>query len=155
MSSEPAVPPAARSLAERKRDTLRKLETEVDIWVASATADGRANLAPLSFVWHAQALTLAVPAASLTARNLTRAGRARVALGHTRDVVMVEGPIETLAIGTDPELEDAHARATGFDPREEASTFVYLRLTPDRIQAWREANELAGRTLMADGAWLV
>lgn len=147
--------PPARSRAERKSDTLRKLESDVDVWVASASADGKANLAPLSFVWHRAALTIAMPAASITGRNLTRAGRARVALGPTRDVVMLEGPIEVLPIGTDPELEDAHAKATGFDPREEGSTFVYIRLTPARIQAWRESNELAERTLMEDGAWLV
>jgi len=28
-------------------------------------------------------------------------------------------------------------------------------LRPLRVQAWREANEIAGRTLMRDGAWLV
>jgi hypothetical protein len=28
-------------------------------------------------------------------------------------------------------------------------------LRPDRIQAWRESNELAGRLLMRDGTWLV
>jgi hypothetical protein len=50
----------------------------------------------------------------------------------------------------------AHARsgAAGFDPREEAQTFAYFRLTPERIQAWREANELSGRELMQNGAWL-
>lgn len=146
--------PPARSRAERKTDTLRKLESEVDVWVASASEDGEANLAPLSFVWHREALTIAMPATSITGRNLTRAGRARVALGPTRDVVMLEGPIEVLPIGTDPALEEAHARATGFDPREEGSTFVYIRLTPERIQAWRESNELAERTLMRDGVWL-
>ena len=29
-----------------------------------------------------------------------------------------------------------------------------LVLRPERIQAWRESNELAGRLLMRDGAWL-
>ena len=144
----------ARSRAQRKADTLEKLASEVDVWVASASEDGRANIAPLSFVWHDGAITISMPATSLTARNLTRAGWARMALGPTRDVVMLDGPIEVLAIGADPELEDAHARATGFDPREEASVYVYIRLRPDRIQAWREENELAERQLMRDGVWL-
>jgi hypothetical protein len=152
--SEPAVNAPARTREQRIADTLRKLETEVDVWVASASEDGRANIAPLSFVWHDAALTIAMPATSLTARNLTRAGWARMALGPTRDVVMLDGPIELVSIGTDPALEDAHARATGFDPREEAVAYVYLRLRPERIQAWREAHELAGRQLMQDGAWL-
>jgi hypothetical protein len=77
-----------------------------------------------------------------------------VALGTTRDVVIVDGPLEVLPIGSDPALEDAHARATGFDPREETKTFAYFRLKPERIQAWREENELADRELMRGGFWL-
>jgi hypothetical protein len=61
--------------------------------------------------------------------------------------------VEALAIGTDPELEDAHAWATGFDPRTLADEYVYLRITPHAIQAWREANELEGRVVMRDGVW--
>ena len=30
----------------------------------------------------------------------------------------------------------------------------FFRIVPDRIQAWREVNELTGRTLMRGGAWL-
>ena len=153
MSERPVNAPA-RSREQRIADTLRKLETEVDVWVASASEDGRANLAPLSFVWHDAALTIALPATSLTARNLPRAGWVRMALGPTRDVVMLDGPIEVLPVGADPALEDAHARAAGFDPREETGTYVYIRLRPERIQAWREAHELAGRRLMEGGAWL-
>jgi Pyridoxamine 5'-phosphate oxidase len=148
-----AIPPA-RTRAQRRVDVLKKLETEVDVWVASASEDGRANLVPLSFVWHRDALTVAMPVASATARNLERARWARMALGPTRDVVLLEGPVEVLPIGADPALEDVHAAATGFDPREEPKTFAYFRLTPERIEAWRESNELAERRLMQDGAWL-
>ena len=86
--------------------------------------------------------------------NLVRAGWARVALGPTRDVVIIEGPLEAIPIGADARLEDAHARATGFDPRTLAEHYVYLQITPHNIQAWREANELEGRQLMRRGAWL-
>jgi hypothetical protein len=83
--------------------------------------------------------------------NLLRAGWARVALGLTRDVVIVEGTVDELPRGADPELEAAFAAAAGFDPPD---GYVYLRITPREIQAWREADELAGRRLMRDGAWL-
>ena len=94
------------------------------------------------------------PRASRTAENLIRTGWARVALGPTRDVVIVEGPVEAITIGADPELEDAHALAAGFDPRTLAEEYVYLRITPHEIQAWREANELEGHYVMRGGAWL-
>jgi hypothetical protein len=32
---------------------------------------------------------------------------------------------------------------------------VFQVLRPRRIQAWRESNEIPGRTLMRDGTWLV
>jgi hypothetical protein len=145
-------PPRPRSA--RRADTLAKLERDVDLWVASADEDGSAYLVPLSFHWDGSRLTIATPRSSRTARNLTRAGWARVALGPTRDVVIIEGAVEAIPIGVDPRLEDAHAQAAGFDPREQEQEYVYLRITPREIQAWREANELPGRRLMRDGEWL-
>jgi Pyridoxamine 5'-phosphate oxidase len=147
-------PEPARSISQRRIDVLTKLRSDVDLWVASADEAGGAYLVPLSYCWDDSTLTIATPRASRTGRNLVRAGWARVALGPTRDVVIIEGPVEAIPIGTDPRLEDAHAAATGFDPRTLADEYVYLRITPHRIQAWREANELAGRQLMRGGEWL-
>jgi hypothetical protein len=143
----------ARSRAQRRIDVLAKLESDVDLWVASADEAGNAYLVPLSYSWGST-LTIATPRASRTARNLVRAGWARVALGPTRDVVIIEGALEAITIGTDARLEEAHAQATGFDPRTLADEYVYLRITPQSIQAWREANELEGRQLMRRGEWL-
>jgi Pyridoxamine 5'-phosphate oxidase len=145
---------APRSRSERRRDTLAKLSSEVDLWVASADEAGAAYLLPLSYYWDGATLTLATAKASRTGRNLVRAGWARVALGPTRDVVIIEGPVEVLAVGADPGREDAYAEAAGWDPREQPDEHVYLRLTPRTILAWRESNELAGRRLMRDGEWL-
>ena len=144
----------SRSLEQRTADVLARLREDVDLWVASADAEGNAYLVPLSFVWDGAAVTFATPRSSRTARNLVRAGSARVALGLTRDVVMLDGVVEAIAIGTDPALEEAHAAATGFDPRAEPEEYVYLRITPREIQAWREANELSGRKVMRAGRWL-
>jgi len=148
-----AVPPA-RPLEQRKRDTLELLRTETDLWIASVSENGRPHLVPLSHLWDGAALVVAAPRASRTARNLLRSGRARVAVGSTRDVVLVDGAVDAVEIGVDSELEDAHARATGFDPRTLPEEYVYLRLTPETVQAWREENELAGRYLMRGGHWL-
>jgi hypothetical protein len=148
---EPASP---RSRSQRTADTLERLRRDVDLWVASASVDGEAYLVPLSYHWDGMTLTIATPTASPTARNLLRAGRVRAALGQTRDVVIVDGTVEAVPIGADPELEDAHARSAGFDPRTLRDEYVYLRITPQEIQAWRESNELDGRVLMRRGAWL-
>ena len=91
---------------------------------------------------------------SRTVRNLNRAAWARVALGPTSDVVIIEGPVEAAPTGADPAMEDGFARAAGFDPRRLTEDYVYLRLTPREILAWRGANELAGRRVMRQGRWL-
>ena len=144
----------ARTRSQRKTDVLARLERDVDLWIASADAHGEAYLIPLSYYWDGRSLTVSTPRASRTAVNLMRAGTARVALGQTRDVVLIDGAVEALALGAEPELEEAHAQASGFDPRTLSEEYVYLRITPRAIQAWREVNELAGRWLMRDGEWL-
>lgn len=155
MSQEPPEKPApARSKSQRRIDALAKLRSEVDLWVASADEAGVAHLVPLSYFWDDSTVTIATPRASRTAVNLVRAGWARVALGPTRDVVIIEGFVEAIPIGAETKLEDAHAEATGFDPRTLATEYVYLRIRPESIQAWREENELEGRQLMRRGEWL-
>lgn len=150
-----------RSFSQRKADTLALLRTPaIDGWVASASvsADGgvRAHLVPLSLAWLDDRLVLAVAADSLTARNIAASGAARVAVGPTRDVVMIDVVLErTIEVAAAPaELADGYAGQADWDPRAEQERYLYLVLRPERILAWREANEIAGRTLMRGGIWL-
>jgi hypothetical protein len=41
------------------------------------------------------------------------------------------------------------------DPAPAAAPYRWFRISPRRIQAWREVNELPDRELMRDGRWLV
>jgi hypothetical protein len=146
--------PPARSRAERLRDTRARLHDDVDCWVATADEHGP-HLVPLSFLWDGSALWLATAAASRTARNLAATGRVRLGLGPTRDVVLIDGEPEVVRRDDlAAELGNAFAAATGFDPRDLDEVYVYLRVVPLRILAWREVNELQGRVLMRDGQWL-
>ena len=52
------------------------------------------------------------------------------------------------------EVGDAFAAKTGFDPRELTPAYLYFRIHPRRLQAWREANELKDRELLHDGEWV-
>jgi hypothetical protein len=140
---------AIRSRAQRRADTERRLAHDVDLWVASASADGVPHLIPLSFDWDGEALLLSTSASSPTGRNLAR-GTARLGLGETRDVTIIEGDVEVL-----PEVPsavgDRFAARAGFDPRPLG--FPWFRVVPRRIQAWREEDELEGRELMRGGRW--
>jgi hypothetical protein len=127
----------------------------VDVWVATASADGVPHLVPLSFDWDGRTLLLATPAQSPTGRNLAAGGPVRLGLGDTRDVSMVDGEVEVLELDALPrEQGDRFAERTGFDPRTLQTPYRWFRVTPRRVQAWREEHELTGRELMRDGSWL-
>ena len=69
---------------------------------------------------------------------------------------MIECEAEVLEIDALPqERGDQFVAHTGFDPRALATPYRWFRLSPRRIQAWREVNELPDRELMRDGRWLV
>ena len=147
--------PGPRPRGQRRRDTEHRLTHDVDAWVASASPDGVPYLVPLSFDWDGEALLVATPADSPTGANLAAGRTARLALGGTRDVTMIEGDVEVLPIGAlPPERGDRFAARTGFDPRALATPYRWFLITPRRIQAWREVDELPGRELMRDGRWL-
>jgi Pyridoxamine 5'-phosphate oxidase len=132
------VSAAPRSRAQRRRDTEHRLTHDIDVWVASASADAAPYLVPLSFDWDGEALLVATPTGSPTGRNLAANRTARLGLGHTRDVSMIDGEVEVLEI-------DAL-------PQQRGDRFA---ISPRRIQAWREENELPDRDLMRDGRWLI
>ena len=77
----------------------------------------------------------------------------QVGIGLTRDVVLVQGTVEVLADG--PRRARRRVRGEGrLRPASLRDPYPYFRLTPQTIQVWREEDELAGRWLMRDGAWL-
>jgi hypothetical protein len=158
-SRSPASPPNRRTGPRprtlRRRDTEHRLAHDVDLWVGTASVDGEPYLVPLSFDWDGETLLLATPAGSPTGRNLAATRSTRLALGHTRDVSVIEGRVEVLEIGALPRPRgDRFAERTGFDPRTSATPYRWFRVTPHRVQAWREADELQGRELMREGHWL-
>jgi hypothetical protein len=132
----------------------------VDVWVATAAVDagGRASsyLVPLSLAWIDERVVLATEADSVTARNIIGQRHARLGLGPTRDVVMIDAELEQV-YGPDEVpagLAQRYARQADWDPRESGDRMRFFVLRPLRIQAWREVNELPGRTVMRGGAWI-
>jgi hypothetical protein len=145
-----------RDLATRKADALAQLATDaIDVWVATASEAGEPHLVPVSLAWVDERVVTAVPGSSVTARNLTSSGTARLAVGPTRDVVMIDAVLErAVDVAADEALGAAYVAQADWDPRR-SEGYVFLVLRPVRVQAWREVNEMAGRTLMRDGQWLV
>jgi hypothetical protein len=112
-------------------------------------------MVPLSFAWTGSVLVLGTAADSRTVSNLQAQPWVRLGVGAVRDVVLVHGTASVVTMAdVDPAVADLFAERAGFDPRELTSPYVYVHVTPRRIQAWREENELAEREIMRDGRWL-
>src|SRR6202451_3606232 len=144
-----------RSTALRKSDALDKLRNDQDVWVATADGRGIAHLVPLSLCWHDGLVVVAVEASSRTARNASASGQARLALGPTRDVVMIDAKASVVARQDGgPAIAGSYRERTGWEPGSDGGDWVYVLLTPTSIQVWRDVNEIAERTVMGDGTWL-
>jgi len=141
-----------RPVEQRIADARQRLQDDVDAWVAT-TNGSRPWLVPLSFLWYGGQLLFATSAKSPTCLNLGVVPRTRVALGSSRDVVIVEGEavVSLASTLTAAEVERYQAKLRS-DPRTWADSVI--RVTPARIQAWREENELSGRLLMREKAWI-
>jgi hypothetical protein len=144
--------PEPRPRAVRRADALHRLEHDVDLWLATADPDGTPRLLPLSFHWDGTSIVVATRPDNPTGRNLARNREVQLALGHPRDVVLLAAAPADL--GTDCPQADAFAVRADWDPRLDDEEYHFYRLTPRWLRAWRESNELAGRQLMREGAWL-
>ena len=85
-------PPISRAApCARERRVARR---HADAWVASASPDGDPHLVPLSYAWDGTHLILATVETAITTRNFRSSGAARLALGTTRDVVLIDAVLE-------------------------------------------------------------
>lgn len=113
-------------------------------------------MVPLSYWWDGASVWLCTRETNPTGRNLIASGRARLAFGHPRDVVLVVGDARAVHRERLPQaVGDAFAARVGWDPREDHPSYVFFRVTPRVLQAWGTVAELPTRTLMRDGVWLL
>lgn len=144
-----------RQVAERRRDTLERLVSERDVWVSTAHPDHGPHQVPLWFMWDGEAVWMCTGAGSVTARNVREEPRVRLGLPDTFDVVLLQGEAECFPDRDVPEdAAEAFAAKFGWDPRAEKDPYLYVRVVPKVVRAWRGEPELRGRVIMRDGAWL-
>ena len=79
-----------RSTAQRVDQAKSLLQHEADAWIATASAQGEGHLVPLYLSWDGSSIILATEAGSATARNIAATGGARLPVGSTRDVVLIQ-----------------------------------------------------------------
>jgi Pyridoxamine 5'-phosphate oxidase len=144
-----------RTVEVRKADVLGALEAQRDLWLATADTSGKPHLIAASAWWDGTDLVVATRGDSRTAANLVVGSEVRLATGSPADVVMIDARVvDSMPAGEAAELADGFTIAVGWDPREVGEGWVFYRLRPTRIQAYRGYDELEGRFVMRNSRWL-
>jgi len=144
-----------RDTPTRKADALAALEQQADLWLSSADPRGRPHIIPVSAWWDGAHLVIATAGASRTARNMKANGAVRLAAGSPADAIMIDADVaESRPVDDSAELAGTFAATVGWDPREVGPGWVFFRLRPIRIQAYRGYDELEGRDIMRASKWL-
>ena len=144
-----------RTTVERIADAKRRLDSEANFWLATASSDGAPHLVALSLWWDGHVVRAATPARNPVARNIAATGLARLSLPDAEDVVAMKCHAATSNLddlGTDQARHMVDA--LGWDPREESGEWVLLTLEPNLVWSWNGLHEDEGRTIMRDGVWL-
>lgn len=145
---------SVRSTEERQRDARARLESDENVWIATANNDGVPHLIPLSLAWDGTRIIVATPTDSVTVRNALSSNRVKATLDSADDVVLIDGTAEVLDAATaDPELLQAHADRVGWSLTED-TVWSLLLVTPRLIRAWNGVPEITGRVIMRNGEWL-
>ena len=143
-----------RTVEERKRDLLVVLQGQGHMWLTTARG-GRPQVIGVSAWWDGTDLVVATRGASKTARNLAMNPSAKVARGAPSDAVVIDAQmIDSRAVEDSADLAGGFAAAVGWDPREVGEGWMFFRLRPVRIQAFRGYDEIGGRDVMVRSRWL-
>jgi hypothetical protein len=144
-----------RARSQRQADAIRRLESNANIWIATASATGTPHLVPLSLAWDGTTVLVATPAGTPTARNASETGGVKATLDSAHDVVLIDATVEVVEFSSaNPSLVDAYVDRVGWNPADEAGEWSLLIITPRTIRAWSGVGEISGRVIMKDGHWL-
>lgn len=146
--------PTPRPLSERRAAAAERLHSPGNMWLATASDGHGPHLIPVSYWWDGARLTTATFENSRTVRNIAAQPDVRASIGSTTDVLMIDAAAAVVAgSDIDDTAADGYLQSARLDPRS-LPGFVYLQLTPQRMQLWNGREEFTGRTIMRGGQWL-
>ena len=144
-----------RDTATRKKDVLAALEKQGHYWLATAEVGGRPHLIAVSGWWDGSELVITTLGTSKTARNMAMNPAVTLAGGDPSDAVVIQAQaIASTPVEDSGELAAGYKSAVGWDPREMGG-WMFFRLRPTRIQAFRGYDEIDGRDVMIRSRWVV
>lgn len=143
-----------RDAATRKADVLAALSKQGHYWLTSAEVGGRPHVIAVSGWWDGHELVVTTLGSSKTARNLAMSPYAVLAGGDPSDAIVIQAQvIDSCAVEDSAELAGGFKAAMGWDPRE-MDGWMFFRLRPTRIQAFRGYDEIGDRDVMVRSRWV-
>jgi CubicO group peptidase (beta-lactamase class C family) len=142
-----------RDTATRKKDVLAALEKQGHYWLATAEVGGRPVVIAVSGLWDGSQVIVTTLGTSRTARNMAMNPQVVLAGGDPSDAIVIEaGVIDSAAVEDSPEVAAEWKAALGWTPGE---GWIFYRLRPTRIQAFRGYEEIQGRDVMLRSRWVI
>ena len=144
-----------RDTATRKADVLAALEKQGHYWLATASVSGKPHVIAVSGWWDGTDLVVTTLGSSKTARNLAMSQMATLAGGDPSDAIVIQAQmIESADVEKATALAEGFEKAMGWDPRE-MEGWMFFRLRPIQIQAFRGYDEIGNRDVMLRSRWVV
>ena len=144
-----------RDTATRKKDVLAALEGQGRYWLTTADTAGRPHMIGVSALWDGAELVVTTLGSSRTARNMAMNPTVVLAHGDPADAIVIKAAvIDSAAVEDSAELAGEWNKAMGWDPREMGG-WMFYRLRPTRIQAFRGYDEIENRDVMVRSRWIV
>ena len=143
-----------RDVSARKADVIAALEKQGSYFLVSADVTGRPHVIAVSAWWEGHQLVVTTSGSSRTARNLAMNPIVKLAGGNPSDAIIIDAQvIDSSGVEDSAELASGFQDAMGWDPRE-MDGWMFYRLRPTRIQAFRGYDEIEGRDVMLRSRWL-
>jgi len=143
-----------RDVLTRKADVVAALEKQGSYFLVSADIAGRPHVIAVSAWWDGHELVVTTSGSSRTARNLAMNPFVKLAGGDPADAIIIDAQvIDSSGVEDSAELAGGFQGAMGWDPRE-MEGWMFYRLRPTRIQAFRGYDEIEGRDVMVRSRWL-
>ena len=145
----------SRDAATRKKDVLAALEKQGHYWLATAEIGGRPHMIAVSGWWDGGDIVITTLGTSKTARNMAMNPAVMLAGGDPSDAILIQAQvIDSAAVDDSADLAQGYKKAVGWDPRE-MDGWMFFRLRPTRIQAFRGYDEIEDRDVMVRSRWVV
>ena len=147
--------PPRRDAATRKKDVLQAFAKQGHYWLTPAEIGGGPHVIGVSALWGEDEFVVTTLGTSRTARNMAMNPRVVLIHGDPSDAIVIQaGMIASAAVEEWPDIAEEWKKAMGWDARE-MDGWMFFRLRPTGIKAFRGYEEIVGRDVMIGSRWVV